>query len=447
MRKPLSDTEMQRLFDVVAETAREGLSKVSSAELEQGWDKLEQALSAGKYPSVPIVRENVTARYLRGLVFVSMILVVGIAADGMRYERETAPPAPLHLVLEGTSVGDEQSIVARADAPAELVFSDRSRVILAPSARIAVLAMDSDGARIALASGELEVSVKPREGSSWRFDAGPFTVAVKGTAFHLGFEAARGRFTLQMHEGVVEVRGPSRDRRLTLRAGESLELFATAPAAERQTPDAVSGKLTMLGQPQPGTAPPPGEPAAEPLPARAPTHPSLHRARSRKGDSFAESQPNESWSGLIARGEFAAVVKDAEDRDLDVTLARASVAELTSLADAARYTRRYGVARQALLRVRERFPGSSRSSEAAFFLGRLAETGPSSAKAALGWYETYLRESTQGPYAAEALGREVTLLSQVDRARARVAARQYLERFPSGAQAELARSLAEAPAE
>ena len=445
MRRPLSDTEKQHLVDVVAQATRDGLSKVSSAELDAGWQKLEQSLSAGKYPSVPIVRRNVTPWYFRGIVFVSMILGVGIAADWMRYQREMAPLAPLHFVLEGTSVGAEQSIEAPADAPAQLVFSDRSRVSLAPNAKIAVLAMDSHGARVALASGDLEVSVERREGSSWRFDAGPFTAAVKGTTFHLGFEAARGRLALQIHEGVVEVRGPSQDRRLTLRAGESIELFATAPAAERQAPDAVSGKLAMLGQPQPGLATPSGAPTAELLPLPTPARPSLHRARTRGGDSFAESQPGESWSSLIARGEFAAVVKDAEDRGLDVTLARASAAELTLLADAARYTRRYDVARQALLRVRERFPGSSRSSEAAFFLGRLAETGPTSAQAALTWYETYLRESAQGSYAGEALGREIALFSRSNRVRARAAARQYLERFPRGAQADLARSLVESP--
>jgi len=150
-------------------------------------------------------------------------------------------------------------------------------------------------------------------------------------------------------------------------------------AAERQAPDAVSGKLAMLGQPQPGLATPSGAPTAELLPLPTPARPSLHRARTRGGDSFAESQPGESWSSLIARGEFAAVVKDAEDRGLDVTLARASAAELTLLADAARYTRRYDVARQALLRVRERFPGSSRSSEAASSWGvspRLARRPP-----------------------------------------------------------------------
>ena len=434
MSKPLSDTEKQRLVDVVAQATRDGLSKVSPAELEMGWEKLEQALSAGKNPSFPIVRGHVTPWYFRGIVFVSMILGVGITADWMRYKHEMTPLAPLHFVLEGTSVGAEENIEAPADAPAQLVFSDRSSVSLAPHTKIAVLAMDSHGARVALASGDLEVSVEPRQGSSWSFDAGPFTVAVKGTAFHLAFEAARGRLALQMHHGVVEVRGPSRDRRLTLGAGESLELFATAPAAEQQAPDAVLDSAIPAGKP------------ALPAPTLARQPP--HRARSRTGANVVETQPGEAWSSLIARGEFDAVVKDAEERGLDATLAQASAADLIALGDAARYSRRYEVARQALQRVRERFPDTRRSSEAAFFLGRLAETNPSStsAKSALRWYEIYLRESEQGPYAAEALGREISLFSQMDRVRARTTARQYLERFPHGAQTDLARSLAQSSA-
>jgi ferric-dicitrate binding protein FerR (iron transport regulator) len=447
VRRGLSDAERQRLVDLVAQVTRDGLSRVAPAQLEAGWERLDQALADGRYPSVPIVRPNVTPWYFRGIVFVSMLLVAGIATDFMQYQREMAPLAPLHFVLEGTSVGTEQSIEAPATAPAQLVFSDRSRLSLAPRAKIAVVSMDSQGARVALARGDLEVSVTHREDSSWRFEAGPFTVVVRGTAFHLGYQAERGRLTLQMREGAVEVRGPSQDRRLTLRAGESLELFATPATAEEAGPPAVPAELAMLEPPTPA-APATGPAAAEAQPAPAAGHPWSHRTRSKRGESAADRQPDDSWARLIARGQFSTVVADAEARGLGIVLAQASAAELTSLADAARYTLRYDVARDALLRVRARFPGTSPSREAAFFLGRLAEVGPSSsAKAALGWYETYLRESAQGAYAGEALGREIALFAQSDRERARTVARQYLARFPQGSQAELARSLLQSAGE
>lgn len=432
MLKSLSDADRQRLVDVVAQSTREGICQVSPGELDAGWLKLEQALSDGKHRSVPIIRGHFRSYfapwYVRGLAVVSMIVVVGIIADWVRTQRDLAA-APLAFVVEGASLGPAQAVEAHADAPAELVFSDHSRVRLAPKTKVAVLSMDTQGARVSLADGDLDVAVKQREQPSWRFEAGPFIVSVQGTSFHLGYEAERGRLAVEMREGVVEVAGPSPNRKLTLRGGESLELFA-------QEPPETSPSARAVARGQAPLEPPPIAPEPPAEKGRALSH----RTHARILESPTEREGGEAWSKLIARGEFAAVVKDAEDRGLDRTLMGASSGELTALADAARYTRRYDVARMALLRVRDHFPGTHGSSDAAFFLGRLAEAEPSP-QVALSWYETYLRESSDGAYAGEALGREVALFSKSNRARARVAARQYLERFPHGSQAELAKSL------
>jgi TolA-binding protein len=169
----------------------------------------------------------------------------------------------------------------------------------------------------------------------------------------------------------------------------------------------------------------------------------LPRHRATQSERASTAAEPIAWAGLIAQGDFAGVIKDAEKRGIDATLASASAAELTSLADAARYTKRNDLARQALLGLRARYPGTARSSDAAFFLGRLAESPSSFSGAALTWYETYLHESARGPYAGEALGREIALLARTDRVRAQKAAQLYLERFPHGTQAEQAKSLLE----
>jgi hypothetical protein len=80
-------------------------------------------------------------------------------------------------------------------------------------------------------------------------------------------------------------------------------------------------------------------------------------------------------------------------------------------------------------------------------LGRLSEVEPESPAAALTWYDTYLVEAGKGPYASEALGRKLILLAGMDHELARKAARTYLQRFPDGNQAELARSIVEPQAE
>jgi hypothetical protein len=84
--------------------------------------------------------------------------------------------------------------------------------------------------------------------------------------------------------------------------------------------------------------------------------------------------------------------------------------------------------------------------DAAFFLGGLAEepAGKTAAVAAFGWYDRYLRESPDGTYTAQALGRKMVVAERLgERAEARAAAAEYLRRFPSGPYAGRARALQE----
>ena len=426
----MKDEQTQRIVDAVAEVTRCGVVQIRPEQLDQGWLRMENALTEGRYPSVPIVALP-RRRWVVGLSFATALVVMGFAAYRLVPARSGTP---LHYVLEGAMLGPGETIHAGPSVPAKLVFSDASQIAIFPKAKLSVLAVDAHGSRISLADGELDVQVQHRAGTSWRFEAGPFTVRVRGTEFHLAYQADRGRLALQMLTGVVEVRGPTQDRVLSLLTGESLELFAgsdSKPAAARQ--EAAS----VLETPPAEVAPP----VSEPTPAR--TSPIPQRRRAPAPEHAEPATDSRAWARLIAQGDFTAVVQDAERRGLDVLLASASAADLASLADAARYTKRNDLARQALLGLRARFPHTTRASDAAFFLGRLAELPPSSSGAAVGWYETYLRESARGPYGGEALGREIALLARTDRVRARLAAQVYLQRFPSGTQAELAKSLLE----
>lgn len=447
----MMDEGPRNAIDDVAEATRRGLGGMSPDQLDLGWRRLEHALAAESQSRARAER-RAPRRWQAGLVLAAAGLVAGFVA--YRWT-QAGPPVPLHYAVEGAMLapGDAgETIVAGANAPAKLTFSDASLIRMAPSARVAVLSVDGHGSRIALAHGDLDVAITHRQGSSWLFEAGPFSVKVTGTAFHMAFDSARGRLGLQMSSGSVEVRGPTRDRVVTLHAQESLELYAR--------PQATLAKGTSPGAPAP--AAPKAEGASD-LPSRQTAGEAQVRAVAlaspspRKSASpvhrrvavveQADPGPEQGWSKLIARGEFAAVVEDAERRGIDGTLASAGAAELTSLADAARYTRRNDVARKALLALRSRYRDSERAKEAAFFLGRLAEATPSTSASAFTWYETYLGEAPVGPYADEALGRELVLLARTDRARARDVARRYVERFPNGAQAELAKSLVQSAPE
>jgi TolA-binding protein len=148
-----------------------------------------------------------------------------------------------------------------------------------------------------------------------------------------------------------------------------------------------------------------------------------------------------SWQELAARGDYEAIVAQAEEAGLASILNSASAARLGILADAARYTGRTGLAERALIKLRERFRRSGLAQSAAFVLGRLRD-GQGDRAAAFSWYEVYLRESPAGPLAAEAQGRRMLSLHALGRSDAAAkAARQYLERFPSGAYARHAQQL------
>jgi TolA-binding protein len=146
------------------------------------------------------------------------------------------------------------------------------------------------------------------------------------------------------------------------------------------------------------------------------------------------------WHQQVAAGQFAEVIALAEARDLARVLREAPLDDLEALADAARYARRNDVARPALLALRERFAGSRAAREAAFLLGRLEER-EGAARGALSWYERYLSDDPNGAYASQALGRQLSLSSELGAQRARAVAREYLLRFPRGPYAARAREL------
>ncbi len=146
------------------------------------------------------------------------------------------------------------------------------------------------------------------------------------------------------------------------------------------------------------------------------------------------------WTQWLRQGKYAQVVADAEQRGIDRIIARARPADMTALADAARYIKRYSLSRQVLLAMRSRFTATESANDASFFLGRLAEA-TSGTEPALEWYDTYLRDAPRGLYAKEAMGREMRLRSTNPSELTRRIARQYLDRFPQGPEADLARAL------
>jgi TolA-binding protein len=116
--------------------------------------------------------------------------------------------------------------------------------------------------------------------------------------------------------------------------------------------------------------------------------------------------------------------------------------ELLALADAARLSDQTPRAVEALLALRQRFPGSTSAATGAFSLGRLAFEKRGAYAEAARWFARYLDEQPNGPLMGDAVGRLMEARHRAgDRPAARRDAERYLQRFPEGPYAGTARAI------
>ncbi|WP_437737197.1 FecR domain-containing protein [Sorangium sp. So ce1335] len=348
----------------------------------------------------------------------------------------------LSYEVEGGAVQQDGSVHADTSSRPKVRFSDGTEVQLAEMARAHIVSVNEQGARVALDRGEVHARVVHRSEAQWQFDAGPFLVTVTGTAFALSWTPEDERLDLRLEDGAVVVSGPLSGEPIAVRAGQWLTLRKRTGEVLLRDLELQQGAEASPAPAPPAPAPPTPDRAEEPSAAPVPEAPGTPAGPTAAAPA---AEPRRDWAGKLAAGKLDVIVGEAQRRGLDASLAESSNEELSALADAARYTRRNDIARRALLAQRRRFPATQRGKEAAFHLGRLAETQEGGA-AALAWFETYLKEAPQGAYASEALGRKMVIVQRLHGdAQAETVARAYLRRFPGGTYAQAARALARTP--
>ena len=342
----------------------------------------------------------------------------------------------LTFQVEHGRVGADGYIVCDANK-ATLRFSDESEIAMDTATRLRVARVEPRGAVMMLEGGLIDVHIHPRPAASWAIDAGPFVVHVTGTEFDLAWKVDEQTIDLRLRKGKVTVEGPLSGGALRLEAGQHLVASArdgslSIVSESSPSPSALPSSVAVAadgdeGPPSPTALPEPSAVERGPQTALRPT-----------------AEPM-SWTARIAHGDFQGVVDEAERHGVERTLSDAPAADLAALAAAARYARKQDLARRALMAERTRFPASIQASDAAFFLGGLAESSGDDA-GALAWNETYGRESPNGTYAAQALGRTMVLVERLrGAAAARAVAAEYLKRFPGGAYAPTTRRLLQSP--
>lgn len=294
-------------------------------------------------------RRSLTRRFVVASVgCAAAAVVVGFWA-GTRVGHR--PAEALTYTVDGHRPPTGGSLASAEGGEPVVSFSDGTRVQLAPHAHGRVVDVSRHGARIALDDGTANVEVVHRPGAQWFFEAGPFTIAVHGTAFTLGWDARNGRLQVQMRNGVVSVTGPVSGGEIFLRGGQTLSLSLHDDESLKAAID-------------------PAAVAVEAGPAAPVASPGIGSGEtSTHWGGRTSSRLN--WPAMLADGQAAAIVADARRRGLAQVLSSSSSEDLAALADAARFERNDGLARRALLVQRQRFPGTGRAAEASFLLGGL----------------------------------------------------------------------------
>jgi hypothetical protein len=394
-------------------TRRRNLGEQLGAALETGPSR--RTLAAQRARLLAAV--NKTARGPRlSLVFAVCAAVGLIAAVLLLRGRASLPKEPLQGAWQGRSVAESSRVVAPAGRGETLSFSDGSRVELGARAEIALSKLGPEQARLELAQGHLDATIRKGTGRAWTFAAGPYAVRVVGTAFTVDWDARSGLFAVNVREGKVLVSGSDlRQGGVLLGAGERLE--------RHDLPSEQAKVAPTESQQPPGVKLP-----ATPEPASA------------RHDAAVGSSADDEFRAQAARGNYTAAIAAARRTGFDRLEAELSATDLLLLANTARYAGTASEARSALLKLRERFPGSPSASHAALLLASHAEDRDKNPNEAERWLRTFLMESPRGELAAGARARLMAaLLRRGARTEAEQVARDYLRLHPGGqhvAQAE-----------
>jgi len=446
----------------LVELRRAAVKPHAPAELQRGLATLRSRI-ASEGSSRPAL--------IRGALFGAAVLVVVLGAVQLVSHFRAAPRAgserpPVALQrIEGGALVEGGYLAEAGRAGIQVYFNEGTRFVLQPRTRGRLREITREGATLSIEEGAASLNVTQDPTRRWAIEAGPFLVTVKGTVFDVSWDPTDERFDLKLRRGRVVVSGPVVGGSIPLRAGQHLairlplaETVITETALEESARDDSArddqnhegdrdDSGTDLRRAPPRTMPPPvsaapgrAVPPRRAVASRSPpdsSEPMLGDARS------ASARP---WPALLAAGQWDRILAEAERRGVEATLEQAPTEDLFALADAARYSHRVDLASAALLAQRRRFPDSPRSLDAVFLLGRVAELRDGDTARAMAFYDQYLGQAPDGPYAALAMGRKMILARDArDLAKARRIAREYLVRFPTASYAAAARALARGP--
>jgi ferric-dicitrate binding protein FerR (iron transport regulator)/TolA-binding protein len=363
-------------------------------------------------------------------------------------------PPVMTFAVGGTAEGRIGAALTASESPLPLRFSDGSEVELRADphtgATMRVVNLWRDGARVTLESGRAKVHVMHRQNTRWVFSAGPYDVRVIGTRFVLAWNPDAQSFALTLAEGRVEVSGGSLPAPLVVVEGQVLHLDPGAVSL-RLAHESVEGPSDSADLPPQSARPLSDNAGPAPLAEEPNSSASVPETMRGGANPDPEVRPSDrrrapkdersTWLELATAGKYGEALAAAEEEGFAKICDRAALTELVTLAQAARFARNTARSRQALQAARARFAADPQAEVATFLLGRLALEGRDYV-AAERHFRAYLTKNPRGPLAAEVHGRLLeTLEDGGHHESARIEATRYLEQFPHGSYATMAKKI------
>lgn len=307
-------------------------------------------------------------------------------------------PVPLTFETRAhPGYAQSHALIVAEDESIEVVFSEGSVVRLRPRTRLRVGADHDNGVDLVLESGGIDVTVVADSVTAWRVEAGPYHVSLTGASIAAQWREDAGIFEIEPQLGRAMVRGPHIEGTRALDAGERLVIETTSPVVavpavqdERISDLVVSDPVDLV------------ETDAEPdlEDSESGAGPRSRTGRQRGHNKRPQPEPPKaaeaSWRELVRAGSYKQAMRAAEAAGFSRLCATVDSGALLELADVGRYTRRPARAKEALLALRRRFPGTNDAAKAAFDLGRLVPRRGGHCRESTKWFRVYLRERPTG---------------------------------------------------
>ena len=413
----------------------------------------------------------------RRIIFVTTAVTTACAAAVIIIYILVAP-APLSINVDGATVQHPVGMFIEVQASEQkpLQFSDGSRVVLGASTGARIVETSDNGAAVLIERGTAAVEVVHREGTEWRFEVGPFTVRVTGTAFIVSWQPDEGFFSVTMDEGSVEVEGPILASTRTVVAGETLSAWTrTQKVVLVSNDDEVSPSPSKA---EPVVTPPPRSvlpfdglsPDTVPLTvekgvaSKAPvtTTSPYHVEDVVEGKNITDSDQRHSDTSPVSAEpsvasetvQYPEPLPSREAAPKASPLINKKIAPIVSVPEGVgpndllrqgakeRAAGDFDGAKHTYTMLRTGFPGTQAAAGAAFSLGRIAYDVDKDYDTAIDWFQTFLTENQGHGLKREAMGRLMESYVKAGRHTDAVAtAERYLERYPDGPHATLARSI------